>query len=382
MSASPQPERSRLALAAHQRRARAVGFCGDGHGDPVVPPRVDPARRISRRVLAADDRHPGRHRRGSLASEFPEPPRGPAGRVADGRCRALFVAFALLGLAIADASVIGARRDGRSRVSAALGGATDAEPSGLATRTLREFWFNTRPILLEAGDPGAADGFRLSARERPDSARGADPSAAAPAFSISPIPPAPSAARLAAGFLLLPALGIQGSATVLMIGGALAIVPLVPGDAAGTRARPGSIHRGADQRSGDRGVAAAASGLRHRPGAGAPARRTNGCITLQRGPHRSRRRHRVAGQGRTLLTNGHPMSSTTRLSQRYMRALAHIPLLAIDDPETVLVIGFGVGNTTHAATLHPSIRRVEVADLSRGYPRARRLLQRRQPATC
>ena len=29
------------------------------------------------------------------------------------------------------------------------------------------------------------------------------------------------------------------------------------------------------------------------------------------------------------------------------------------------MIGFGVGNTTHAATLHPSIRRVEVADLSR-----------------
>jgi len=62
--------------------------------------------------------------------------------------------------------------------------------------------------------------------------------------------------------------------------------------------------------------------------------------------------------------NGHPMSSTAPLSQRYMRALAHIPLLTIDHPDTVLVIGFGVGNTTHAATLHPSIRRVEVADLS------------------
>ena len=74
----------------------------------------------------------------------------------------------------------------------------------------------------------------------------------------------------------------------------------------------------------------------------------------------------VSGRGRALLTNGHPMSSTARLSQRYMRALAHIPLLSIDNPETVLVIGFGVGNTTHAATLHPSIRRVEVADLSRG----------------
>jgi spermidine synthase len=61
------------------------------------------------------------------------------------------------------------------------------------------------------------------------------------------------------------------------------------------------------------------------------------------------------------------MSSTELLSQRYMRALAHIPLLSIDNdkPETVLVIGFGVGNTTHAATLHPTVRRVDVADLSR-----------------
>src|SRR5262249_44145201 len=48
-----------------------------------------------------------------------------------------------------------------------------------------------------------------------------------------------------------------------------------------------------------------------------------------------------------------------------MRALAHIPLLCIDQPRNVLVIGFGVGNTTHAATLHPSVRRVEVAELSR-----------------
>jgi hypothetical protein len=48
-----------------------------------------------------------------------------------------------------------------------------------------------------------------------------------------------------------------------------------------------------------------------------------------------------------------------------MRALAHIPLLAMDAPQTVLVIGFGVGNTAHAATLHRSIQRVEVADLSK-----------------
>jgi spermidine synthase len=73
----------------------------------------------------------------------------------------------------------------------------------------------------------------------------------------------------------------------------------------------------------------------------------------------------VRDQGRMLLTNGHPMSSTDLLSQRYMRALAHIPLLSIENPETVLVMCFGVGNTAHAATLHPSVRRVEVVDLSR-----------------
>jgi spermidine synthase len=67
---------------------------------------------------------------------------------------------------------------------------------------------------------------------------------------------------------------------------------------------------------------------------------------------------------RWLFTNGHPMSSTGRLDQRYMRALAHIPLLTMDQPKSVLVIGFGVGNTTHAATLHDSVRRVEVAEVS------------------
>src|SRR5205085_6372579 len=73
----------------------------------------------------------------------------------------------------------------------------------------------------------------------------------------------------------------------------------------------------------------------------------------------------TAGKGRRLMTNGHAMSATWPLSQRYMRALAHVPLLMIDNPDRVLVIGFGAGNTTAAATLHPSVTRVEVADLAR-----------------
>jgi spermidine synthase len=48
-----------------------------------------------------------------------------------------------------------------------------------------------------------------------------------------------------------------------------------------------------------------------------------------------------------------------------MRALAHIPLLSMDEPRSALVIGFGVGNTTHAASLHPTMQRIEVADLSK-----------------
>jgi spermidine synthase/Flp pilus assembly protein TadD len=88
-------------------------------------------------------------------------------------------------------------------------------------------------------------------------------------------------------------------------------------------------------------------------------------VTLREGLNEVVSVTETQGTGRTLVTNGHPMSSTRPLSQRYMRALAHLPLVAIDRPESVLVIGFGVGNTVHAASLHPTIRRVEIADLSR-----------------
>ncbi|MFZ5476922.1 MAG: hypothetical protein ACOZNI_09125, partial [Myxococcota bacterium] len=54
-----------------------------------------------------------------------------------------------------------------------------------------------------------------------------------------------------------------------------------------------------------------------------------------------------------LWTNGHPMASTLPSAQRYMRLLAHVPLVAMDAPRRVLVVCFGVGNTLHAASLHP-----------------------------
>ena len=68
---------------------------------------------------------------------------------------------------------------------------------------------------------------------------------------------------------------------------------------------------------------------------------------------------------RALYTNGHNMSGTGLAGQRYMRAFAHVPLLLSESPRDVLVICFGVGNTAHAASLHPSLERLEIADLSR-----------------
>ncbi len=70
------------------------------------------------------------------------------------------------------------------------------------------------------------------------------------------------------------------------------------------------------------------------------------------------------GEGRRLITNSYAMSATFPGARRYMRALAHVPLLSMDAPERVLVIGFGVGNTLHAASLYPSVHELELADLS------------------
>lgn len=67
---------------------------------------------------------------------------------------------------------------------------------------------------------------------------------------------------------------------------------------------------------------------------------------------------------RFLMTNGHSMSGTALKLQRYMRAFVHIPLLQMSSPRSVLVICFGIGNTLHAASLHPTVRQLDVVDLS------------------
>ena len=267
----------------------------------------------------------------------------------------LFVALSLLGLAAADARAI-ERAIAVDRASFAIG----LESSLL--RTLRELWFNARPILLEAGLPALLMGFGFplanAVTQRADRAVGRRAGVLYLSNTCGAV-----CGSLAAGFVLLPALGIQGTATVLTTAAGLAIVPLY----FAARQREGRIGLTVAALTGG-----AAVGLwlllppAYLISRAAPALENERLIVRSEGLTEVVAVADVSGEGRTLLTNGHPMSSTSRLSQRYMRALAHVPLLSIDNPETVLVIGFGVGNTTHAATLHPSVGRVEVADLSRG----------------
>src|SRR2546422_835633 len=176
---------------------------------------------------------------------------------------------------------------------------------------------------------------------------------------------------LAAGFVLLPALGMQRSVTWLALTVPLGLVALYA--AARARFPPGERRRWATATLAG-SLALVAGGLAAWLGL-PPAHVVSGTVPLQR---QSDRVLTIAegvngvtvvidfsGTGRGLMTNGQSMSDTRWLGQRYMRAFAHIPLLSMEAPERALVIAFGVGNTAHAASLHPTIQRIDVVDTSR-----------------
>jgi spermidine synthase len=278
----------------------------------------------------------------------------------------LFVASTLYGLAAADVEPIN---------TTAVAG----------TGALAELLFNVRPMLAEVALPALLMGFAFplanATIQRAEMTVGRRAGMLYLANTAGAV-----AGSLAAGFLLLPAAGLQFSTTMLMGAAALSIVPLY---FAGSSQLPTPNSTTPDSRWGKSGVgilgvgssgafvaALAIAGL----ALGLWLRLPADHVTMRAlgAPDTGERRLVVRdglteliavaetpGRGRTLYTNGHAMSSTLPLSQRYMRALAHLPLVSMDRPTDVLVIGFGVGNTTHAAILHPSVERVELADLSR-----------------
>jgi len=261
---------------------------------------------------------------------------------------AIFSAATLGGLLWTGADDLAARGEAVAATLAAL---------GPVRRALAEIWFNLRPMLMEVGLPafvaGASYPLANAIVQRSTRTAGRRAGALYLANTAGAV-----CGSLAAGYLLLPWLGMQAAALTLAIIAAAAILPLSFAGAA----RTSVIAAG--------GVAVIAIGAWTQLPAGALLQRALIIAPGDRVLTESEGTTEViavveARRGRALLTNGHAMSSTALLDQRYMRALAHIPLLSMAAPRRVLVIGFGVGNTVHAATLHPSVERVDVAELSR-----------------
>jgi predicted membrane-bound spermidine synthase len=284
--------------------------------------------------------------------------------------------IAIQGLFIA-ATLWGIRQPStRALADAAIKVGQHVDLESAIARYWAELWFNARPILLEALLPAVLMGttFPLAnaLEQRDDSVVGRRVGALYLASTCGAV-----CGALVTGFVLIPRFGLQASATELMVFawlGSLAMalaasrVSRRSGEPSSNLWRPalGPVIVSSL-------LSAAALGLwllqppRYvlersliRPSA------DEQLLGMKEGVNEVVAATEFEGDHRRwLLTNGYGMSSTGPMEQRYMRALAHIPLLSIDRPENVLVIGYGVGNTTHAAVLHRSVRHVEVADLSR-----------------
>jgi len=268
----------------------------------------------------------------------------------------VFAAVTLMGMASNSADALAAY--GASR-AASLG---TLSPSW---RVAIELWFNLRPMLIEVALPSLVAGLAFPLAnaivQRAQDAVGRRAGLLYAANTCGAV-----TGSLLTGYVLLPRLGVQGAAAVLAAIAALAIGPLTIISTDQRRTRTSLIAMTGATLA---GVGALVMWLQQptdflvqralgQAGGDRVLIRSEGVNELLAVVERE-------GRGRGLLTNGHAMASTALLDQRYMRALAHIPLLSMERPERVLVIGFGVGNTTHAATMHSSVTRVDVADLSR-----------------
>lgn len=275
-----------------------------------------------------------------------------------GLSQAGFVVATLLGLASADVrSIVADQRAAAPAFFAA------SEPR----RAALEVWLNLWPILREVGVPALMMGLSFplanAVVQRVQGVVGRRAGALYLANTLGAV-----AGSLAVGFVLLPVMGMQATATVLSLTAALAAGPLYLAErrlwGAAPRAERVAV-----------GAALAAALVAVGLWLGLPAdhvlMRTlqplgagTRLLTVREGLTEVVAVTEERNGSRGLFTNGHPMSATNQLAQRYMRALAHLPLLSMDRPESVLVICFGVGNTANAASLHPSVRRLDVVDLS------------------
>lgn len=69
--------------------------------------------------------------------------------------------------------------------------------------------------------------------------------------------------------------------------------------------------------------------------------------------------------GLVLEFNGSSLASSTPSSLRYMRLLAHLPMLVHKNPQKVLLGCFGTGSTAGAASLHSELKELDIVELSK-----------------
>ena len=274
--------------------------------------------------------------------------------------QSLFIVATLGGMWFADSSVIDRTVSVAMRTVGAATSVDQLASPGVAT----ELWFNLRPMLLEVAFPALLMGFSFPLAnalvQHAELSVGRRAGVLYLANTVGAV-----CGSLVAGFLLLPRFGLQNSTSVLMVVAAAGLIPLylaarIPNPESRI---PAAIPVGAAAFAIGAWLLLPPDYITTRA---LPAPEPNERVLNQtEGVNEIVTITETAGKGRRLMTNGHAMSATWPLSQRYMRALAHVPLLMMDNPARALVIGFGVGNTTRAAALHPSVQRVDVADLSR-----------------
>jgi spermidine synthase len=70
-------------------------------------------------------------------------------------------------------------------------------------------------------------------------------------------------------------------------------------------------------------------------------------------------------QRRSILSNGFVMSGNQRTVRRNMRSAVHLPMLMQKAPVSALTICYGIGNAAAAILLHPSVKSLEIVDISK-----------------
>jgi spermidine synthase len=73
---------------------------------------------------------------------------------------------------------------------------------------------------------------------------------------------------------------------------------------------------------------------------------------------------RATSGATALIINGNVEADDGPRQRRHFVLKGHLPLLLIDEPKTVLVIGLGMGITLQATARHPGLERIDVIELS------------------